>query len=392
MLFSDNPLSRYIDFFSIAEGEYSIEKIISYLKKEIDYYDIPNALVKIGNTFIDTNNCMLLDTKDLSFPDYSDFELEKYFSFIEGQGRLGVQSSRGCYHNKCSFCNALTNLNCKQLRQKNIKLFINELKMIKKLYPEVKIIDFADSVSSKYRLMKLSDFFFKNKLGWEIDIRFENWVDDELIKAVKLSNGLLRFGMETVSQRLLDLHGKGNNMLIVSEIIERCKRNNYKPYIMTIVGLPSETFGEAKELEQFLINYIDDCEILVEDFNLERKTDIYFNPEKYGIKLMPDISFLNVPISFLRKEGYSSDREKVVYESIFMSIMRASYKDLVVNGEFFEWKDITIFINIQVLEQQILYGKYNNVEFLELNPHFKQALYSKGIYIKNMAAVVFNGN
>lgn len=392
-LFSKNVLTDYIDFFSIAEGEYSIEKILEYMKGNVEINEIPNAIVKIDDVFVDTELFEIFNMSDSTLPpDYSDFELEKYFSFIEGEGRISVQSSRGCYHNKCSFCNALTNLRCKTLRQKDIELFIDELRKLKEQFPSVRVIDFADCVSSKKRLLSLAEFFKENDLKWEIDIRLEKWIDDELISAVKNSNGLLRFGLEAVSQRLLDLHNKGNKMTIVIEIMERCKQFSYKPFIMTIVGLPSETIQEAYELESFLLKYIDNCIPLVEDFNLERNTDIYYNPEKYNIEILPETSFLDPYISFIRKEGYSSAEEKKIYESVFINIMKASFDLALVQKEDFQWEFFNLLFDIPEINVSQIQGIYNGIPFTELNPHFKQALYAKGIFVKNMSAVMFTAD
>ena len=383
-------IHNYIDFFSYAEGEESIEKILMYLHGDCDIQNIPNVLIRINGEYINSNFFSIFNINSYSSPpDYTDFHLEKYLSFIEGEGRLSVQSSRGCYHNKCSFCNALTNLKCKKLRQKRIDDFIAEIEILIKRHPNVKVYDFADSVSSKKRLLLLSDLFMKYNLSWEIDIRLEKWVDDELIEKVKQSKGLLRFGLESVSQRLLDLHQKGNDMTVVNVIMERCKHHSYKPFIMTIVGLPSETIEETVQLRDFFVSYINYCYPLVEDFNLERNTDIYFHPDKYSIEIDRSTSILSPHLSFTRKSGYGNDQEKDIYEQVFMDVMRSFYLDQLVDFDSFNWQTVNFSFNVNGILNYKICGKYNGVKFQSLNPHFKQALYSYNMFLKDDAAVIF---
>ena len=389
-LFS-SVISNYIDFFSYAEGEESIEKILAYLQGECDVDSVPNTLIKNDGYYISTNLFSIFNMNSYSSPpDYIDFQLEKYLSFIEGEGRISVQSSRGCYHNKCSFCNALTNLQCKKLRQKGIDEFVSEIEILIERHPNVKVYDFADSVSSKRRLMLLSNLFMKNNLSWEIDIRLEKWVDDELIEKVKQSKGLLRFGLESVSQRLLDLHQKGNDMNVINTIMERCKHHNYKPLIMTIVGLPSETIDEALQLKDFFIHYINYCYPLVEDFNLERNTDIYFNPEKYSIEIDYSTSILSPHLSFTRKAGYSDDEANEIYKKVFMDVMHAFYSNQIVGFDYFNWQTVNFCFTVNEMMDYKICGKYNGIDFQSLNPHFKQALYSYNMFLKDDAAVIFS--
>lgn len=385
------PISNYIDFFSYAEGEESIERILAYLNNSCDINSIPNALIRTKGKYIKSTLFSIFNVNSYSSPpDYTDFSLEKYLSFIEGEGRLSVQSSRGCYHNKCSFCNALTNLQCKTLRQKSIESFSSEIEVLIKRHPCVKVYDFADSVSSKKRLLQLSDLFEKNNLKWEIDIRLEKWVDDELIERVKQSEGLLRFGLESVSQRLLDLHQKGNNMDVVRSIMERCKLHNYKPFIMTIVGLPSETVDEAIQLRDFLVSYSHYCIPLVEDFNLERNTDIFFNPEKYSIIIDQSTSVLSPRLSFRRTTGYSSSEEKRIYETVFMDVMHSYYGNEIVSATSFTWTPIHLTFTFSKFYTSTKCGKYNCKPFQGLNPHFKQAMHSFGLFLSDDAAIIFD--
>lgn len=389
-LFS-SKMSNYVDFFSFAEGEESLVKIIEYIHGDCKIEEIPNALIRYNGDYVNSNLFSIFNVNTYSSPpDYTDFHLDKYLSFIEGEGRISVQSSRGCYHNKCSFCNALTNLQCKKLRQKSLDCFFSEIEILIKRHPTVKVFDFADSVSSKQRLILLSDLFQKYDLSWEIDIRLEKWVDDELIDSVKKSRGLLRFGLESVSQRLLDLHQKGNDMTVVNAIMERCKRHNYKPFIMTIVGLPSETANEAFQLRDFLVSNIHYCYPLVEDFNLEKNTDIFYNPATYGIIINKPDSIFVPHLSFIRMSGYSSSEERIVYEKVFMDVMHSLYEKQLVDADSFEWKHVDFELVVDDSFAFIMHGCYNGKPFQGLNPHFKQALYSNGMFLNNEAAVVFN--
>lgn len=385
--FGGNSLFDYVDSFSIGEGEYAVEALLEYISGVRNYEDVPNTILKVGNEYKDISTFVQFNMDDNTFPpDYRDFDLEKYLSFIEGEGRITVQSSRGCYHHRCSFCNALTNLNSKNLRQKNISNFINDLEILYKRHPNVKVFDFADNVSSPERLYALADFFEKKELAWEIDIRLDKWVDTSIISRALETNGLLRFGLESVSQSLLDLHQKGNNMSVVNTILNICMRLNYKPYIMTIIGLPGETEEEAYDLCEYLISRIDHIIPLVEDFNLERNTDIFFHPNQYGIKIFKN-SKLAPYIPFEREAGYSSNLADKIYEDIFVKINKAAYKELIMDIPPIFTNKINAFININDNLKMKIELQYNDEDFHDLNPHFKQALQKRGLYLKNNACI-----
>jgi len=384
-----SKLDRYIDSFCYSEGEDALKFLLQYLEKKINHDSIPNIILKVGNKYVKNLNYAISDFQNVPLPDYSDFDTTKYISFIEHNGRLTVQSSRGCYHAKCSFCNALTNLSCKNYRQKDINDFLHDIDSLISDYPNVKVVDFADSVCSKKRLVAIARRFIDKypKISWEIDIRLEQWIDEELISLMKQSKGILRFGLETTSPRLLKLVNKGNDMENVNRIIGLCKKFNYKPLLMAIIGLPSETIKEAYQLKDFLISNVDNFSILVEDFNLERNTDIYFYPDQYGIKLDRNTSDLSPHYKFYRLLGYSSDEEYNIYNNVFLEVNKIIYGN-THNRKNFNWIEYKIDLSIKGSKKICSILEYNRMNISEIDPHFKQYLFKNNIFPDSDAVIL----
>ena len=92
------------DFACIREGEkVFVELYNCIVQKMNDLSRIDGLIWKNDNKMIITNKekQLIQNLDELPFPDYSGFELERYFCFRDK--RMGIITSRGCPF-KCNFC------------------------------------------------------------------------------------------------------------------------------------------------------------------------------------------------------------------------------------------------------------------------------------------------
>jgi radical SAM superfamily enzyme YgiQ (UPF0313 family) len=268
----------------------------------------------------------LADLDTLPTPVFDDFNLSQYVTFREGEGALVIQGSRSCYYMKCSFCNAITNFAPSTYRERSTELIRRDIDALLARHPETKVIDFADAVFPARRLRDVANHFIelgRPELSWEVDVRFERNIDRPTLDLMKRSRGTLRLGLETANERLLELVEKGNRMDVVHRFLSDCREIDYKPFLMTIIGLPSETPAEAEELYEFLRDYHDTITYQIADFVVERNSPIYFTPDRFGITIPESErrSFHHY-IDFKRREGYDDQTAGKVYRSILVRTLQ----------------------------------------------------------------------
>jgi radical SAM superfamily enzyme YgiQ (UPF0313 family) len=266
------------------------------------------------------------DMNQIPTPDYDDFDLTQYTTFREGQGSLVLQGSRSCYYMKCSFCNAITNFAPWSYRERSTENIRKDVDTFLAKYPGVVLFDFADAVFPAKRLMDIADFFVEKarpELSWEVDVRFEGNIDKDVLIRMRDSRGMLRFGLETANERLLELVKKGNRMDVVHRILDDSRELGYKPFLMTIIGLPTEERHEAEELYRFLSDYHDTVTYQIADFIVERNSPIQLKPEDFGIEISADEQeSFHHNLRFSRRQGYSDDDANEIYRDILVRTLQ----------------------------------------------------------------------
>jgi radical SAM superfamily enzyme YgiQ (UPF0313 family) len=279
----------------------------------------------------------VVDMNQLPTPDYDDFDLSQYTTFREGQGSLVLQGSRSCYYMKCSFCNAITNFAPWSYRERSTENIRKDIDTFLAKYPGVVMFDFADAVFPAKRLIDIAQFFKeKNRpeLSWEVDVRFEGNIDKDVLTQMRDSRGTLRFGLETANERLLELVQKGNRMDVVHRMLQDSRELGYKPFLMTIVGLPTEERNEAEELYDFLSEYHDTVTYQIADFIVERNSPIQLKPDDFGIHISDDEQeSFHHNLRFTRLRGYSDDEAQEVYRDILVRTLQRFHGAREIDAE-----------------------------------------------------------
>jgi len=191
----------------------------------------------------------LLGKKDFSGhhpPDFDGLPLEKYLApgFI-----LPYAASSGCYWNKCSFCpeksekNPYTALPTDQVLQ-DIK------GLIKKTNPS--LLHFLDNAISPALLKALAE----NPPGvaWYGFARVHPALADvDFCHALRKSGCvMLKLGLETGSQDVLDAMHKGINLEMVTQTLAALHKAGIATYVYLLFGTPSESIDQARQTLDFV--------------------------------------------------------------------------------------------------------------------------------------------
>lgn len=320
-------LRGLVDSMVVREGEEPLLQIVQSVHNRRPLVASPNTWLPAADhrSWSAPTSEWMANMADLPTPDYSDFHPELYTSYQEGHGSIVVQGSRSCYHMKCTFCNAITNL-APKYRERSVELVKKDITRALAQVPSATVIDFADAVFPARRLRSIAMFFLefgREELRWEIDVRFEHNISKDLLELVQRSGGLLRFGLETTSERLLDLVKKGNRMKVVRRILTDSRELGYKPFLMTIVGLPSETVDDVHGLVDFLEEYSDTSTFQIADFMVEYGSSIHRAPQQFGIDIRePDTDRLSHHIPFQRITGYDNELARHALPGALSEILR----------------------------------------------------------------------
>ena len=103
----------------------------------------------------------------------------------------------------------------------------------------------------------------------------------------QLSKSGLKFclwGLESGSQRVLDLYNKGTNVENNKRILKDAHDAGIFNFVSVIVGFPKETEEDAEKTVEFLTENIDNIDIIAaNNFLLLKDAPIEKEPEKFGL-------------------------------------------------------------------------------------------------------------
>ena len=197
------------------------------------------------------NNIQYEDVNKLSVPDYSLLNHARYFSPF---AMVYYSPTRGCYWNKCTFCDYGLNFNSptSPWRWRNIDAVLADLTKISRV---TKFVYFSVDVLAPAATVKIAKAIVAAKLDirWAAEIRLESYLDADSCNILKESGCVaVSVGFESGCQRILDRIQKGTQLDRIEEIISNFSNAGIAVQMMGFTGFPTETFGEAVETIQFL--------------------------------------------------------------------------------------------------------------------------------------------
>src|SRR5690606_10528976 len=97
------------------------------------------------------------------------------------------------------------------------------------------------------------------------------------------------FGMESASQRILDLIKKGTDLEPMKEVCRNVHAAGIWNHVFTFIGFPSESEEEARSTVDFIMEMSEHIDSVgISSFILTKDTPIFNNPEEFGIEALYD--------------------------------------------------------------------------------------------------------
>jgi len=203
-------------------------------------------------------------------------------AFTDNDYATTIITSRGCPF-RCAFC-------CKTkitegVRYRSPDSIFSELIHLRDKYNihQFRIIDDAFTVD-RYRCEDLMKLTAGQELYFTTILRADSIVSRDMLQV--LYDGGVRvvsIGVESASQRILDLINKRERIEEIKQVIQWCHDVGVKIKVFIIFGLPGETLETVEETKAFFREIKPDAYTLSSFIPLPG-SDIYENPAKYGIK------------------------------------------------------------------------------------------------------------
>ncbi|MGX7829807.1 B12-binding domain-containing radical SAM protein [Actinokineospora sp. 24-640] len=189
--------------------------------------------------------------RELGTPDLSDLAFDRYLS---PEPYVYYSPSRGCYWNKCTFCDYGLNEDSptSPWRQDPADKVVADLTEISKIARHVYL---SVDVLAPATLLKVAEGLRDRGVDvrWGAELRLEKYWSPE--KCATLRDGgcsALSVGFESGNQRVLDLIDKGVTLPRVLETLRHMADAGIPIQMMGFTGFPTETFDEAMDSVRFL--------------------------------------------------------------------------------------------------------------------------------------------
>jgi len=249
----DEPLSiQSIDVSVRGEAEETFSRLVSSILQGKEYRHLPGISFRGDDGFVHNPAAPLLRDLDKipPFP-YQLFakDKENYPTFA------AILGSRGCPY-RCSFCSSRS-ISGTRFRHHSIDRVIHEITRLVREYGQESVHLMDDNIAvDRKHFGALCDAIVAAGLHKEAffhgSMRGDNATDDVLDAAQKANFKILYFGLETGNERLMKAINKGETVAQVVEAIERASAKGFSVGATVILGLPSETRKERREIVRFV--------------------------------------------------------------------------------------------------------------------------------------------
>lgn len=241
-----------LDIIIKGEPDEVMTDILKALKEQGSLDTIPGIAFKNnnGDIIITVSRKRIIDLNKLSFPAHDLVDAKNYFEPFLSNPFGMIQTSRGCPFT-CNFC--VTSYGNK-FTAKSPETVVNELKWMKSLHDiqSFRIIDDTFTIQ-KQRVIDICNLMIQEKLElkWTCLSRVDT-LTEEMLKSMR-DAGCVRiyFGLESGSQKVLDLYSKGADIETADKVLRWCRDLGIETVGLFMAGLPSETDVDFEETISF---------------------------------------------------------------------------------------------------------------------------------------------
>ncbi len=254
---------KEVDYVVIGEGEVAFKELLENINNPEELRKVKGLVYKENGRIIDTGPREFMENLDaIPFPARELTPYKEYYSLLAKRTPVTTMiTSRGCPY-KCLFCDR-PQLG-KRFRARSAENVVDEMEECLRLgIKEILIYDDTFTVDRERVLSICSEILKRRlKIGWDIRTRVDN-VDEEMLEKLREAGcERIHYGVETSSQRILDILRKGITLEQVKDAFRLTKEAGISTLAYFMFGSPGETEEEirdsirlAKELKPDFVHF-----------------------------------------------------------------------------------------------------------------------------------------
>lgn len=241
------------DFLIYGEGEFIFPLLIEAISGKLSYFDVPQLCFRDskGGVIINAQEHIIENLDEIPFPAWHLFNRELYSANTHN-----LITSRGCSYGKCAFC-MRTGLLYEKYRRRSVSNVIKELGILYKEFLCKEAIFLDDNFAQDEGwVIDFCDRLIRERIGlkWYCNARVDT-ITEKMVEKMALSGcRVIRYGIESASQELLDYINKGISIQQIRHAVGITQKSGIKVYGYFILALPKETPEIGRQTIQFAID------------------------------------------------------------------------------------------------------------------------------------------
>lgn len=301
----DEALSHQgVDIVAIGEGEETLYELIEAYEKNKDLSEVKGIVYKNKNGEIKMTKPrpFIQNLDEIPFParDLVDYERYRWNGVLEAP----MLTTRGCTF-QCQYCSS-SEMMGRRYRMRSVQNVIDEIKEVQEKY-HVRDIEFIDDTFTLN--MKRASEVMKAIISEKLDVRLSlssrvNTINEELMQQLKKGGTEnIYYGIESGSQRVLDLMKKGIKLEQAEAAVNLAKKYGIKVLGSYILGYPGETPDEMNQTIKFSIKLNTDYAqySILTPFP---GTPIYYELDEKGLIMTKDWDLYTVLHPLIKYEAF----------------------------------------------------------------------------------------
>jgi radical SAM superfamily enzyme YgiQ (UPF0313 family) len=285
-LVNDPALYGLYDYALAGEGDLAFPALLSALKGQRDLGSVHNLCYVNGRGNLRKNEQRMVRNLDaLPTPDFSKHPLERY---LLPEKVATFQTSRGCYYDRCKFCSRMFR---GSFRQRSKALIVEDMIRIHES-TGINLFQFWDSLAPIQTLHHVAREVKRRGLDfcWMAETRFEEPYTRKDYATTLREGGcrFLQFGLESASDRVLHLMGKGHGVDRIGAVLDTLSECGIQAGVFWFIGYPTETEAEADLTFDFIASRRDHIAVSAYTGTMRIGTDmiVYDELDTLGIELV----------------------------------------------------------------------------------------------------------
>ncbi len=295
---SEPAIFNYLDFITLDDGERPFLSILEFLQGKKNQEQLTRTFIRMEDKvrYINDDKEHDFHHADTGCPDYSDLLLDKYLSLIEIANPMHrlwsdgcwnkLTLAHGCYWHKCSFCDTSLPY-IKRFESAPAAVLVDRIEQVITQTGH-RGFHFVDEAAPPAVLKDVARELLRRKTGisWWTNIRFENAFTEDLCRLLAKSGCIaVSGGLETASDRLLQLMNKGVTIRQAARVCDHFTKAGIMVHAYLMYGFPTQTGQETIDSLEIVRQFF--REGLIQSafwhlFTATAHSDVGKNPQKYS--------------------------------------------------------------------------------------------------------------